>query len=296
VKILLRVMVIAAFWIPLISACESTSSGGSQTNWVHCTTSADCKSGEVCRDEHCQADISKTSLAVRTSCVERLDSYWGQCLAFESECHGDTATLRVVRTAICNDNGRARLSCTDAKGQHVLVDADVPAFGGNLPELDICACDSKTNTARDADLKVAAEGSLEDILGCRVNGVSVAKGSIAYGGGGGDAGTPEQPYGRPASMDPRTCPSNYGTGMGGCMSFGACFHGCTMTEDCPAAPSGSPSIDCVGLPGFGAVLGKTCILHCDSDHACPDGMVCASGFGLGDACLWATPEHAGGCP
>lgn len=301
-KSLLRNTLALALLTAIASAgCQDASTGGSQTNWVRCSTSADCKNGQGCVAGRCQsndAEVGQNSATVRTSCVDRLDAYWGQCLDFESECHDTTATLRVVRKAICKDSGQAVLSCTDPDGQHVQVVGDVPAFGGTLPSLSVCACEPKTRTARDADLQVATENVLQQqVLGCRTDGVSAANlsgisGQFDFL----DGGPPGHDYGGQEGTDAAVCRFGYGSAIGGCMSFNACVVGCKESSDCPDPGSGTPRLECDPLAAFAGSFGSTCRLHCDVDHVCPDGMLCVHGGTEGDICLWPRHEGGSGCP
>lgn len=50
----------------------------------------------------------------------------------------------------------------------------------------------------------------------------------------------------------------------------ACTTECEQTADCPAPSSGSATPSCVDIGDFGV-----CVLDCELDGDCPDGMVCS---------------------
>lgn len=106
-----------------------------------------------------------------------------------------------------------------------------------------------------------------------------------------DYGEPTEPWGPYDWGFPENC--NGGMSIDGfesnpCVAYSTCSISCNRDSDCNNGGSGDAIPNCS--------IDSTCVLLCDDDTFCPDGMVCVFGFFADDICMWPSDIAKPDCP
>lgn len=91
-------------------------------------------------------------------------------------------------------------------------------------------------------------------------------------------------------------------GGNACISYDVCRIDCSQDSDCNDGGSGNAIPRCNQNPSSSSVsswYSGVCLLICDSDTICPDGMACVRNYYAGDStniCMWPLDIAEPGCP